>query len=398
MEPRTLFGKMLAYSLLVIGSFLFIFPFIWLVSTSLKPLEQAATMPPQWVPYEYRATLDGQECEVIRGDALTSPMLVVRLNLKDDPRDGQKLLVPESDYRDGTIPQKIAGIEQRIPATVLRRTEPGWCYIKERKTQVDMNAPGAWDVVPPETITGRPKLFWGNFPAAINKMGRVRVWIPLLGGREMSIFWLYLRNTLIVCILGVIGTVSSSSLVAYSLARIPWRGRGVLFGITLATMMVPFAVLMVPLYALFAKFGWVGTLLPLWVPAFFGSGFNIFLLRQFFLTIPKDLSEAARIDGCSEFGIFWRIILPLSKPALAVVALFHFLYAWNDFMGPLLFLTRRETFTLSLGLQSFQSQHGGTDWTSLMAASTLICLPIIVLFFFTQKTFIKGIATTGLKG
>jgi multiple sugar transport system permease protein len=134
------------------------------------------------------------------------------------------------------------------------------------------------------------------------------------------------------------------------------------------------------------------------VPAFFGSGFNIFLLRQFFLTIPKDLSEAARIDGCGEFGIFWRIILPLSKPALAVVALFHFLYAWNDFMGPLLFLTRRETYTLSLGLQSFQSQHGGTDWTSLMAASTLVCLPIIVLFFFTQKTFIKGIATTGLKG
>lgn len=400
MEPKTLFGNVLAYTLLVLGSFLFIFPFVWLVSTSLKPLEQSTAMPPQWIPRQYRATLDGRECDVVRGDTLTSPMLVVRLDAKDenDPRRGQKLLVPESDYQNGTIPQKIAGIEQRIPATVLRRAEPGWCYIKERKTQVDMNAPAAWDVVPPEAIEGRAKLFWGNFPAAINKMGTVRVWLPLLGEREVSIFWLYLRNTLLVCLLGVIGTVCSSSLVAYSLAKIPWRGRGVLFALTLATMMVPFAVLMVPLYTLFARFGWIGTLLPLWVPAFFGSGFNIFLLRQFFLTIPKDLSEAARIDGCSEFGIFWRIILPLSKPALAVVALFHFLYAWNDFMGPLLFLTRRETFTLSLGLQSFQSQHGGTDWTSLMAASTLICLPIIVLFFFTQKTFIKGIATTGLKG
>jgi len=136
----------------------------------------------------------------------------------------------------------------------------------------------------------------------------------------------------------------------------------------------------------------------LWVPPALGTGFNIFLLRQFFLTIPRDLSEAARIDGCSEFGIFWRIILPLSKPAIAVVALFQFLYSWNDFLGPLVYLTRQETFTLSLGLQAYQSQQGGVDWASLMAASTLVCVPIIILFFFTQRTFIKGIATTGIKG
>jgi multiple sugar transport system permease protein len=399
MEPRTRFGKTLAYTLLAAGSFLFIFPFIWLVSTALKPLEQAATMPPRWVPYQYRADLDGSRRDVVRGEAIPSPMVVVRLRLgQDDPRNGQQLLVPVSDYHNGTVVRKVGGVDQELPAELIHKVEPGWRYIKERKSQVDINAPAAWDVVPPETIEARPKLFWGSFPEAIRKMGTVRVWLPFLGQREVSIFWLYLRNTLVVCILGVMGTLISSSLVGYSLAKIPWRGRGLLFGITLATMMIPFAVLMVPLYTLFARFGWIGTLLPLWVPAFFGSGFNIFLLRQFFLTIPKDLSEAARIDGCGEFGIFWRIILPLSKPALAVVALFHFLYAWNDFMGPLLFLTRRETYTLSLGLQSFQSQHGGTDWTSLMAASTLICLPIIVLFFFTQKTFIKGIATTGLKG
>ncbi|MBM4031630.1 MAG: carbohydrate ABC transporter permease [Planctomycetes bacterium] len=210
-------------------------------------------------------------------------------------------------------------------------------------------------------------------------------------------FVIYLRNTLIVAVFGVIGTTLSSALAAYGFARISWRGRDALFLVALSTMMVPFTVTMVPLYGVFKALGWVGTLKPLWVPAFFGSAFNIFLLRQFFRTIPHDLSDAARIDGCSEFAIFWRIILPLSKPALAVVALFHFMWAWNDFMGPLLFLTRQETFTLSLGLQNYQSQHGGSEWHFLMAASTLMILPIVVLFFFTQRTFIQGISTTGMK-
>lgn len=171
-----------------------------------------------------------------------------------------------------------------------------------------------------------------------------------------------------------------------------------LFWLTVATMMIPFPVLMVPLYSVFRALGWIGTLLPLWVPAFFGSAFNIFLLRQFFLTIPTELSDAARIDGCSEFGIYWRIVLPLAKPALAVVALFHFLYAWNDFLGPLIYLTRSETYTMSLGLQQYQSQHGGSEWHLLMAASVLLVLPIVVLFFLTQRTFIQGISTTGTKG
>ncbi|NQU11912.1 carbohydrate ABC transporter permease, partial [bacterium] len=156
--------------------------------------------------------------------------------------------------------------------------------------------------------------------------------------------------------------------------------------------------LMVPLYGVFKTLGWIGTLRPLWVPAFFGSAFNIFLMRQFFRTIPEELSEAARIDGCSEWGIFWRIILPLSRPVLAVVALFHFLTAWNDFLGPLLFLTRKHTFTLALALQNYQSQAGGVQWHHLMAASAVVILPIIILFFLAQKTFIRGIATTGIKG
>jgi multiple sugar transport system permease protein len=134
------------------------------------------------------------------------------------------------------------------------------------------------------------------------------------------------------------------------------------------------------------------------VPAWFGSAFSIFLLRQFFLTIPQDLSEAARIDGCGELGIFLRIILPLSRPALAVVALFAFMGCWNDFLGPLVYLQRPEQFTLALGLQSFQSQTGGTPWHHLMAASVLVILPVVLLFFLAQKTFVQGISTTGMKG
>ncbi|MDA0839835.1 MAG: carbohydrate ABC transporter permease [Planctomycetota bacterium] len=211
-------------------------------------------------------------------------------------------------------------------------------------------------------------------------------------------FWTYLANTLTVCLLGCLGTVISSSIVAYGFSRIQWTGRDKIFWVVLATMMIPFPVTMIPMFGVFRTLGWINTLKPLWVPAFFASAFNVFLLRQFFLTIPHDLSDAARIDGCSELGIFCRIILPLSKPALAVVALFHFLYAWNDFMGPLIYLTKPDTFTLSLALQQYQSRHGGSEWHLLMAMSALILMPILVLFFFTQKTFIQGISTTGMKG
>ena len=221
---------------------------------------------------------------------------------------------------------------------------------------------------------------------------------------EKASFLLWTRNTLIIAALGVAGTTLSSALVAYGFAKMRFFGRGVLFALMLSTMMVPFPVTMVPLFTLFKWLGdhtamaWLGTFKPLWVPAWFGSAFNIFLLRQFFLTIPNELSEAARIDGCSELGIFCRIILPLSRPALAVVALFAFMAIWNDFLGPLVYLQRPEQFTLALGLQNFQSKAGGTSWHLLMAASTLVVLPAILLFFLAQKTFIEGIATTGTKG
>ena len=205
-------------------------------------------------------------------------------------------------------------------------------------------------------------------------------------------------NTLFVTIMGVIGTVVSNALVAYGFSRIAWPGRETVFFITLSTMMIPFPVVMIPLFILFAKVGWVGTLYPLWVPYCFGSAFNIFLLRQFFRTIPFDLSDAGRIDGCTEFGIFWRVIVPLSRPALSVVALFHFLYAWNDFLAPLIYLTDQDTYTLSLALFFFQAQHGGTEWNALMAACTMVIVPVIAVFFVAQRSLISGITMTGLKG
>lgn len=276
-KPSLSLSTLLVYLALGVAAFMFLLPLAWMISTSLKPLNETMSVPPRWIPSTIR---------------------------------------------------------------------------------------------------------WENYPEAI---------------AEMRYFWRYAANSLLVCVLSVVGTVTSSALAAYGFSRIEWRGRDKVFLVLLATMMIPFPVVMVPIYGLFKDLGWIGTFKPLWVPAFFASAFNVFLLRQFFLGLPRDISEAARMDGCSEFGIFLKIILPLCKPALLVVALFQFLYSWNDFLGPLIYLTDQRDFTLALGLQSFQSQQGGTAWHHLMAASTLVLLPVMVLFFFTQKSFIQGIATSGSK-
>ena len=276
MRMRGAVPKAVVYAVLIVLSVAFLFPFVWMVSTALKPLDQTMKQPPIWIPHPIR---------------------------------------------------------------------------------------------------------FSNFPDAVHA-------IP---------FFVYARNTVFLCVMTVSGAVVSNALVAYAFARLRWKGRDVLFWITLATMMLPFPVLMVPLFGLFRHLNWIGTYRPLWLPAWMGNGFNIFLLRQFFRTIPWDLTEAATIDGAGQLRIFMDVVLPLCKPALAVVALFTFMGTWNDFLGPLIYLVNQKTFTLSLGLQFYQSQHNGTDWNQLMAATTLVILPVIVLFFLTQKLFIKGIALTGIK-
>ncbi len=231
---------------------------------------------------------------------------------------------------------------------------------------------------PPKWIPSYP--YWEHYKTAIH-------FIP---------FFRYLLNTVTICAFTVIGSVLSASLVAYGFSRIEWPERDALFVVLVATMMIPYAVVMIPLFVIFKNLGWINTFKPLIVPAFFGPPFFTFLLRQFFMTIPAELSDAARIDGASELYIYWNIVLPLAKPALAVVALFQFIGAWNDFLGPLIYLRSGEKYTIALGLQQFRSALL-TEWGGLMAASTLATLPIIVLFFFTQKTFIQGISLTGLK-
>ncbi|MCX7017642.1 MAG: carbohydrate ABC transporter permease [bacterium] len=206
----------------------------------------------------------------------------------------------------------------------------------------------------------------------------------------------YTINTLFVTLSGTFATVASSALVAYGFAVVRWRWSNLFFLVMLSTIMLPGQVTAIPVFIIFKQLGWIGSYRPLVIPAFFANVFFVFLLMQFFRTIPRDLVDAARIDGCSHLDIFWRIMLRLSKPALAVVMFFSFTGGWNDFMGPLMYLNDDRMYTLSLGLQQFMAQHSA-EWHLLMAGSTLMILPIVALFFFLQRTFIEGISLTGLK-
>ncbi|RYG33728.1 carbohydrate ABC transporter permease [bacterium] len=207
-------------------------------------------------------------------------------------------------------------------------------------------------------------------------------------------FRTYFRNTATLCLFNVLAVVASSAIVAYGFARLRAPGKPLLFGLMLATMAVPPQVTMVPTFALYRTLGWYGTYLPLTVPYLFGAPFFIFLLTQFYRTMPEEMAEAARLDGASEWRIFTRLVLPLSKPALATCALFQFVGTWNDFLGPLIYLNDPNQYTVAYGLQQFLSKNGG-QWTLLMAGATLFAAPVIVVFFLAQKTFIQGIATTG---
>lgn len=224
-------------------------------------------------------------------------------------------------------------------------------------------------------------LRWANYKTALTLMP----------------FGLYALNTIKVTVFAVIGTVLSSALVAFAFARLRAPGKNALFVFMLSTIMLPSMVTMIPLFIIFKSFGWYDTLLPLIVPSFFGNAFYIFLMRQFFMTIPADLEEAAKIDGCGTFRIFWQIIMPLSKPVLVTVAVFAFVAHWNDFMTPLIYLNSVENRTLALGLATYTDVYG-VDIVSLMAASTAVLIPVLIIFFVAQNYFVKGVVMTGIKG
>ena len=235
-------------------------------------------------------------------------------------------------------------------------------------------------VYPPQWIPD--PIRWQNYPEALTALPFAR----------------YTLNTLIITSLTMIGVLLTSSLCAYGFARLRFPGRDLIFMVLLSTLMLPYAVIMIPQYIMFKYLGWIDTYLPLIVPFWFGGGiFNVFLLRQFFRTIPADLTEAARIDGASELRIYWQIMLPLAGPALAVVAIFTFINTWNDFLGPLIYLSSQAKYTMALGLASFKGLYA-TQWHYLMAASTVMVIPIIVLFFLAQRYFVQGIVMTGTKG
>lgn len=210
-------------------------------------------------------------------------------------------------------------------------------------------------------------------------------------------FTRYFWNTLLITGLSVVGQLISAPLVAYSITKIEWFGAKWIFPIVIGTMLLPYQVTMIPVYLIFQKMHLTGSIWPLVIPTFTAAPLYIFLLRQFFMGLPTSLIHAAKIDGANDYRIYWSVVLPLTRPALASVAIFTFLYTWSDFMGPLLYINKADQYTLTLGLQAFLAEHY-TEWGLLMAASALFTLPIVVVFFFAQKQFVEGISLTGIKG
>ena len=272
-----------------------------------------------------------------------------------------------------TDPARIAVYVALIGLALLFIAPFLWMVSTSLKTgPTSISVPPIW--VPDPVV-------WNNFPDALAKIN----------------FWVALKNTLFYALPSVVGTVISCSVVAYGFARIRWPGRDIVFIVLLGTMMLPSQVTFIPLYVIYAKLGWVGTFLPLIVPTFLGNPFFIFLLRQFFLGIPRELSDAARIDGASELRILRTIVVPLSVPALITVGLFTFIDKWTDFFGPRVYLNDPDQYPLSIAIQTFQAAHK-TDWPLSMAASTVITLPLVIIYFFAQRKFIQGITLTGIKG
>ena len=289
----------------------------------------------------------------------------------------QAAAVPVSWYRSrrgrDAIRRALAFIVVSLGA-ILFVAPFAWMVSTALKTQLTMYYPN-W--IPNPAV-------WSNFHDALTS----------------APFDVYFKNSAIVTTLSTAGAVLSSSLVAYSFARLRWPGRDLWFGVVLATMILPEIVTLIPTYILFSRLHWTNTFLPLVVPPWLGGGaFYIFLLRQFYRGIPMELSEAAHIDGASELRIWWQIVMPLARPALAAVTIFAFNGAWEDYLHPLIYLSSESKYTLQLGLTTFEGAGGGVpQWNLMMAASIVVMLPVVIVFFLGQRYFIEGVTLTGLKG
>lgn len=348
-QMRRLIQSVLSHGLIILTGLFFVIPFLWMLLTAFKPDQDVSHTPPRFLPYDYKRV-------AVNGEML--PLYNVQT---------------ETGVKQLALIKITEGVGEFVdpaqPGTVLKYK------IQQGKTRI---------AAPIEEISFR----WQNFSDAMQRGSRSSVGAS---------FWVYLKNSLIIAFFSIVGTLFSNTPVAYAFARIKFPGRDLLFILVLATMMLPFQVTMIPLYIMFNDIlGWGDSFLPLIIPTFFANAYDVFLLRQFFRTIPEEMCDAARVDGASEWDIFTRVILPLSTPVLATITVFTFLWAWNDFTGPLLFLNSAKNFTMALGLQDFQGQHTMV-WNQMMAAATVFTIPIVIAFFFAQKTFIQGIKLTGLK-
>lgn len=343
----------ITHLVLITLSAIFLIPFAWMVVCSLKENSQLAKFPPEWVPtLQVQVMYNGHHAGVIK--LPVDGRLVTAVTYHVDDHGNFDAVGPV------TISNGVAVADAGAVNVAL--------------------APGTFRMV------RKPGLLWKNYPDALKDLPP-----------SSNLGLVNLQNTLIIAVLSVIGTVLSSSLVAYGFARLNWPGRDWVFGILLATMMLPDAVTMMPRFLIFRALGMVDTLKPLWLPSFFASAFNVFLLRQFFMGIPKELEDAARIDGCGYLRTYWSIMMPLIKPSLAAVTIMTFLGSWKDFMNPLIYISSPEKMPLSYMLQLYNSAHSSNpEW--LMAATTMVMLPVLVLFFFTQRYFIEGISLTGIGG
>ncbi|MCW5943640.1 MAG: carbohydrate ABC transporter permease [Fimbriimonadaceae bacterium] len=386
---------------LMVGSVVFGLPFAWLVITSFKEdRDMASPNGIVWIPkvqieVPYQdpddpllvTEMDGRrvetsiierrpdgtlELDVIKPGSLRGTTLERR---PDQVKEIPKMIPVVSQVRDGvTIVGRVIK-ELNDGRRRVEITEPA-----AMKGQVFEANPG--DLEPVRRVGLRTQ----NYTDALE-------FLP----PETNMGLVYLRNTLLLVVLTVLGTLLSSAIVAYAFSRLRFPGKNFLFMVLLSTMMLPGAVTLLPTFLIFRSLGMIDTLYPIWIPAFFASAFNVFLLRQFFMTIPMELEDAAKIDGCSYLRTFWQVMLPQVKPALAVIAIWTFMGAWNNFMGPLIYVNSPENMPISYALQLFQGDRGGEPGL-LMAAATMTMLPVLALFFFAQKYFIEGVTLSGLGG
>lgn len=393
--PPRITSKILIHGALVMGCVVFSFPFVWLVSTSFKYREEIGAYPPRWMP-----SMPGA---VVRSPYVTEESLEpVR------PEDFLSVTLPirqDRSWHAMTVQVEVEG-KRYVPEDAFYLGERRWQEITFQlgsRSSRDERSMGIWPLVETKSdgAFGAP----GRFRLTLvleRASAATAAWRKYTSSFRLAYVatehrWNYIFNSFLLVALNVIGQVLSCSLVAYAFARLRWPGRDALFTVMLATMMLPPQVTMIPEFVIFQHLGWYNTLKALWVPSLFGSAFFIFMLRQFMRGIPRDLEDAAKIDGCGFFQVYWRIILPLMKPALAAVAVFTFMGTWNNFMGPLIYLNDQRLYPLALGLFDFRTQHGG-DYGLLMAASTMVALPVILVFFLAQKYFIQGVTLTGMKG